>query len=331
MKLRLLSLLVAPFWLAFALLVLALSPALAAAARFAGRLNGGRAPAAMARLLCVYVNGELSVVQAAARMWLTSGFGARLRSEPYPERHYALMAGLLDDVVVTAMHGLDLGLHVEADAPAAAALASDRPLLVFSRHAGPGDSILLLHVLTRRFGRRPRVVLKELIGLDPAVGIFARRLPHVLIDATPDEARDEIRSLARGLDPRAALLLFPEGGNFTAERRLAAIRWLQRHGLHVRAARAEALEHMISPRPGGALAALEGAPGVDVVFAAHTGLGEAAKGLRILRELPREGTVRMRLWLAPAADRPGDEAGLTDWLDAWWARMDAWVHTPAGG
>ena len=35
------------------------------------------------------------------------------------------------------------------------------PLLVLARHAGPGDSFALVDLLLSRYGRRPRIVLKE--------------------------------------------------------------------------------------------------------------------------------------------------------------------------
>jgi 1-acyl-sn-glycerol-3-phosphate acyltransferase len=168
--------------------------------------------------------------------------------------------------------------------------------------------------------------MKEALGLDPALGLFGRRVPNALIDQDDERACDAVERLAGGLERRAALLLFPEGGNFTPQRRRSAIAWLRRHGQSERARRAVELEYLISPRAGGVRAALAGAPLADVVFAAHTGLGPGAKGIELLRNLPRDSSVLMRFWLAPAAERPSGEDELLAWLDAWWEVLDTWIE-----
>jgi 1-acyl-sn-glycerol-3-phosphate acyltransferase len=67
-------------------------------------------------------------------------------------------------------------------------------------------------------------------------------------------------------------VIFPEGGNFTPRRRLRAIRLLEERRLAEEAAKARAMEHLLPPKPGGALAAIAAAPTADVIFVAHTGL-----------------------------------------------------------
>lgn len=307
--------LAAPIWLAFALAVLACAPLLALVARIAGRVSGRPEPVALARLLLVYVTGELAVLAT---------------SDASHEHRLRQLSRFLDDLVATAMRSLRLRVELAADPAAARALGRhDRPLLVFSRHAGPGDSVLLVHMLLARFGREPGIVMKELLTLDPVVGLVSRHLPSALIDGAADDP-DEIRDVARALGPNGALLLFPEGGNFTPERRERTIEWLRSNGHGERAARAERLDHMVAPRSRGVLAAMQGAGAADVIFSAHTGLGRAASGLRILRELPRDTTVHIRLWHVPAADVPADDAGRVAWLDEWWARLDAWVQEQGG-
>jgi 1-acyl-sn-glycerol-3-phosphate acyltransferase len=307
----LLRLLAAPIWLVFALAVLAVAPALALVARLAGRITGRPEPVALIRLLLVYVTGELGVLLSPA-----ASHEQRLRQ----------LTTFLDEVVHTALKALRVSVRITADPEATAALeARERPLLVFSRHAGPGDSVLLVHMLLGRFGREPGIVMKEILTLDPVVGLIARHLPSALIDGAVDDA-DEIFEVGRSLGPAGVLLLFPEGGNFNEERRARAIEWLRRNGEDERAARAERLEHVIAPRPRGVLAAMSGAPGADVIFTAHTGLGRADSPLRILRDLPRDTTVRIRVWHVPNAELPRDDAARVAWLDDWWAKLDAWVE-----
>lgn len=300
-----------PLWLAFAAAVLAVAPALVVLGRVAARVSGRPEPAALIRLLLVYVIGELAVLLSPA-----GSHEQRLRQ----------LTTFLDEVVVTALRSLRVDVAIEADAAAADVLARhDRPLLVFSRHAGPGDSVLLVHMLMAHYGREPGLVMKEILTADPVVGLIARHLPCALIDGAVDDP-EEIESLARQLNGDAALLLFPEGGNFTPERRAGAIAWLRRNGHPRRAERAERLEHLISPRPRGVLAALDGARGADVIFVAHTGLGRAAMGLSLLTELPRDTTIRIRGWHVASESVPAGDDERVAWLDAWWERLDAWVE-----
>ena len=295
-----------PLWIAFALATLACLPALAVLARLAGALARRPEPVALVRLLYVYVTGELAL----------------LLSPPTHEQRLRRLTRFLDDLVASALSSLNVGVEVIADPAADEALARhDRPLLVFARHAGEGDSVLLVHLLLSRYRREPGIVMKEILTLDPAVGVVARHLPSALIDGAADDP-DEIRDLAHGLTPNAALLLFPEGGNVTAARRRAAIEWLHRNGQAERAAWAQRLRHTMPPRPRGVLAAMEGARGADVVFVAHAGLGE--------REIPRDKTLRLRLWHVPAAELPSGDPQRAEWLDAWWGRLDAWVATQGG-
>ncbi|TDD14787.1 hypothetical protein E1287_42610, partial [Actinomadura sp. KC06] len=200
----------------------------------------------------------------------------------------------------------------------------DRPLIVLSRHAGPGDALLLVHHLLTDYRRRPRVVMKAQLQLDPCIDIAANRLPNVFV--TPGGgAVEDIGRLAQDLGPRDALLIFPEGGNFTPERRHRAIRRLTQLHRKDEAERAAAMRNLMPPRPGGVLAALESAPSADVVFVAHIGLDHMATAGDIWRRVPLTGPVRARWWRIPAEDVPPDRDARTDWLYTHWERADAWI------
>jgi 1-acyl-sn-glycerol-3-phosphate acyltransferase len=240
--------LIAPVWVALGALAALAAPLLEAAGRLASRLSDRPHPLAVTRLLVAYLVREAAVIVACAALWVASGFGARLATEPFQARHYALLRWFVAGVVAQARATLGLRIDLAPDPAAAAALAdAERPLIVFSRHAGPGDSVLLVDMLLARFGRRPCVVMKEAVALDPVVDLVAQRLPTALLGDDDDASCASVAALARQLDGREALLLFPEGGNFSPERRLRAIRSLRRRGSHVRAARAERLAHTLAP------------------------------------------------------------------------------------
>ena len=125
-------------------------------------------------------------------------------------------------------------------------------------------------------------------------------------------------------------MIFPEGGNFTPERRQRSIDKLRRLGLEAMARRAERMENVLAPRPGGLLAALDAAPEADVVLVAHTGLDHLLTVRDIWRELPMDKQIIMRWWRVPRAEIPDDRDARIEWLFAWWEQIDAWVaeHRP---
>ncbi|HZD74731.1 MAG TPA: 1-acyl-sn-glycerol-3-phosphate acyltransferase [Actinomycetota bacterium] len=273
---------------------------------------------------------ESAALFACLGLWITSGFGGRLRSERYQDRHYAIMRWFLDVMFQVATGVFRLRVEVKEPDPTPGELAArlKRPVIVMSRHAGPGDSFLLVHRLLVDYQRRPRVVLKAMLQLDPGVDVVMNRLPHAFVNARRGGAglvAREIGRLARGLGPTGALVIFPEGGNFTPRRRLRAIELLERRKLREQAARARAMRHLMAPHTSGALAAIAAAPGADVIFVAHTGLEDLITVGDVWRNLPMEQVLKARWWRVPAAEVPSGRDEQVRWLYDWWARIDAWI------
>jgi 1-acyl-sn-glycerol-3-phosphate acyltransferase len=207
-------------------------------------------------------------------------------------------------------------------------LSSDGPVLVFSRHAGPGDTFLIVDRLLSRFDRRASVILKGTWALEPAVDLLAHRLPQALLDTSNrEQSASQIERVAATLGNRGALLLFPEGANFTPERRRSVLSKLRRRGRRRAAAQAQDLSNVLPPRPAGALAAIRGNPRADVIFACHTGLGLAAYPGQLWRDMPIGRTIRTRMWHVPSSDIPANSDEQVAWLNRWWSRMDEWIES----
>jgi 1-acyl-sn-glycerol-3-phosphate acyltransferase len=229
---------------------------------------------------------------------------------------------------------LTVEIEEPALSPEEAAVRLRRPVIVLSRHAGPGDSFLLVHNLLNRYGRRPRIVMKAALQFDPGLDVVANRLPNAFV--APRRGVDTviiqaIERLAAGLGPTGALVIFPEGANFTPRRRLRAIRRLEQREMVEEAARDRAMRYLLPPRPGGALAAIAAAPTADVIFVAHTGLEHLITIGDIWSSLPMEQKLTARWWRVPAAEVPSGREAQTRWLYDWWARIDGWIgeHHPA--
>ncbi len=314
-------------WLVLSVACLALSPLLLAVSALATALTGRPQPLLFTKLTIAYLARELGVLIACGGLWVLTGFGARMDTKRSQRWHLRLLRWFVHGLAERVVSLLRIEIAAAPEPAAAAALAADRPLLCFSRHAGPGDTVLLVDQLLTRYDRAPSVVFKETLTIDPSVDLIGHRMPHAVLDTS--DAADcaaQIRQVAGGLGPRGVLLLFPEGGNFTTERRHRALKRLRRKGRHREANAGEQMTHMLPPHPTGALAALRGNPDADVIFAAHTGLGLAAFPREIWRETPIDRTLKSRMWHVPAADRPSDETAVTEWLYDWWKRLDAWVE-----
>lgn len=323
-------LLLAPLLLALTVAVIVtLPPLVLVAAAVSPWLPGRWRALRLLWFALVWLVLESAALFACLGLWITSGFGGRLRSEPYQHRHYAIMRWFLDVMYQVATGVFRLRVQVQEPEPTPQELAArlTRPVIVMSRHAGPGDSFLLVHRLLVDYRRRPRVVLKAMLQLDPGVDVMMNRLPHAFVGGHggPGLVAREIGRLASDLGPTGALVIFPEGGNFTPRRRLRAIQRLEQRKQREQAARARAMRHLLAPHTGGALAAIAAAPTADVIFVAHTGLEDLSTVGDIWRNLPMEQVLKARWWRVPAAEVPKGHEEQVRWLYDWWGRIDAWI------
>jgi 1-acyl-sn-glycerol-3-phosphate acyltransferase len=270
--------------------------------------------------------GESAALTVLLCLWIVSGFGGRLDAEPYQARHYEIMRWFLDLIYRVAQRAC--GLRVQVAGPPVPQ-RDERPLIVLCRHAGPGDSLLVIHHLLSVCERRPRVVMKAALQLDPSLDVVANRVPNAFVRrAKAGRPHTElVRRLAAGLGHGGALVIFPEGGNWTPLRWRRAIDRLRRQGRADLAQRAAAMPNVLPPRAGAALAALAACPAADVIFVAHTGLDRLVSVRDVWRSLLTGMEVRARWWRVPSAEVPraaGREAQVS-WLYDWWQRVDEWI------
>jgi 1-acyl-sn-glycerol-3-phosphate acyltransferase len=329
-------LVLAPIIVVIALALMVLFPVLALVATVLGLVHLSR-PGRMRglRLLwfaVVWLAGETAALFMCLGLWVASGFGGRMRTEPYQNRNYATIRWFLDHVYRAAERTFGLRMEIEEpDATPEERLARlSRPVIVLSRHAGPGDSVLLVHHLLSVYQRRPRVVMKASLQLDPILDVIANRVPNVFIrhqDAGQRIFTEEIERLAGGLGNDGALVIFPEGGNWTPGRWRRAIQRLEGRGRTDLAARARQMPNLLPPREGGVLAAIRACPAADVIFVAHAGLDGLVTVADLWRDLPIDQTVAARWWRVPFGQVPRDAGheAQVKWLYDWWQRIDAWI------
>ena len=321
-------LVLAPALVAATVLVLTSLPVLVLVAVALSTVLPGRwRPLRLLWMVLVHLVLESVALVVLLGLWLASGFGAKLHNPWFQRAHYLVVRCYLQVIYWECERVLHVRVVVEGPAPTS---YDGRPLLILSRHAGPGDSFLVVHALINWYAREPRIVLKHTLQWDPAIDVVLNRLPNRFIRPDPragERVLEQVGELSRNLDENDAFVIFPEGGNFTEHRRKRAIERLRRAGHIDEAEKAERLRHVMAPRPGGVLAALTQARDADVVFVAHTGIEHMATVLDVWRELPMDREIAMRWWIVPASDVPAGEEARIDWLYAWWARIDDWVAT----
>lgn len=282
----------------------------------------------VAWFLFVYLWWEIVALVALCGLWVQSGFGLWMRSKGSQARHWRFAAWWLDRVMGSARHTFNVTIErTNGPPPHDPAERPRRPLLVFCRHAGPGDSFLLIDELLNRFDRRPRIVLKDLLQFDPCLDILLNRVPSRFVPSTGRAGQatiDAIGELATGMESGDALVLFPEGGNFTSVRQERARTKLFQIGRTDLSERAGRMRHVLPPKPAGAMAAIAAAPEADVAFVGHVGLEQLSTLRDLWRGIPLDASVLTRVWRVPAGDVPPvDER--ESWLYDHWQVLDDWI------
>ncbi|MFI5887781.1 1-acyl-sn-glycerol-3-phosphate acyltransferase [Streptomyces sp. NPDC051554] len=288
---------------------------------------------AVARLFCVLaiylfafeVPALLGALrESGGRNW--GGQISQLRRCPRCKVHYRrLLARFFGFGLSTA------GMRVRRD-PGHATVPTDRPLIVIVRHAGLLNAQLFAHIVFEDLGRTPRTVGRRAVRADIGHAVFLDHLPMVLFRfnrAGRAGARAALADLGRSTTPGDAVVIAPEGANFTAGRRVRAISRLTSRGLHHEAAQAAQRIHTLPPNPGGVRTLLASLPAADVVLLAHTGL-EALLPWTTRRAYrpPGHDTLHVTWWHVPAEHIPTDRAAQDTWLLEWWGRIDQWVTDP---
>ena len=317
-------LVVAPLVVLAELAVLVLAAPLALAAAIMSPLAGSRPLRALA-MVWAFTAHHLAATLACLALWVASGFGLRMRSAGMQRAHHRVLRWFTGGIYRALTRQARVDVRVDAQDALA---AHPRPLVVLSRHAGEGDSLLVLHELLCRLDRRPRVVLHEALRLDPLTGALGQRLPNRFVDPRGGDTEGEIAGLAAGIGNGDAVLIFPEGGNFSHARRRRGIRRLEEAGHEEEAAHARAMRHLSAPRPGGTLAALAAAPHADVVFACHVGVPVGLGD--VWRMLAGGQRIELRLWFVPREEIPAGHDERIDWLFGWWRTLDEWIDARRG-
>jgi 1-acyl-sn-glycerol-3-phosphate acyltransferase len=327
-------LVVDPLWIPLAVALAAVLLVAAAVSVIVAPLARRRRVARLALAAALYMLVDAGLLICSFCLWLTRPLPRQRRGERWIEAHAALLRRALAMLVAAARPLLGFRVDVE-ELPARASLAGS-PVLVLARHGGPGDSFAIAELLLSHLQRRPVIVLKQVLRWDPGLDVVLSRMPSCFLPPRGGghDLAASIGAAARSAGDQDAILLFPEGGNWTPKRYRNALARLWVRGRRTAAARAAANPHVLPPQPAGVLACLAARPDLEVVLVAHTGLEDLVTAGDIWRALPlTERPMVTRWWHLPQAGLPDDPALRQDWLDVQWAIVDSWIDArkAAGG
>lgn len=263
---------------------------------------------------------EIIGVTVSAVLWLI-GQRRNLRAHYGLQRWWA--ARLLGALRLTC------GVRVEVENVEA---LRPGPAILLARHASLADSLVSAYVVTSVAGMNPRYVLKrELLG-DPCLDIVGQRLPNHFLDRQAPDSTPELEALETLMstaDSKTVGIIFPEGTRANPDKRARALEKLEAKS-SIRVERLRALEHLLPPRPAGAIALLRGNSSADVVIGWHVGFEGLDTFGGMLRALSRPfPPVRFALERISRGDIPAVETdggtAFTEWLDNQWIALDKTV------
>jgi 1-acyl-sn-glycerol-3-phosphate acyltransferase len=291
------------------IVVLLLCPVAAVVALLVSALARSTRPVRSVVLVAAYAAVEFSLLPRVLRA--DQDWDALVRD--ILARSYAILRSVLDVRVV-----------LEPGSATPEQVATGRPLIVLARHCGPGDSLFVAWLLSAHYRLRLGVVLKSALRWEPVVDLAAAHLPLCFVDRDRVHTRQRITEVAATLSAGDALLLFPEGGNFSRPRWRRAIRSLIAKGAYRLARQAGRRTHTLPPRVGGAAAALAGAPTADVLVLTHSGFAADGRD-RPWWLLPVHRNLLVRTTLVPSVSVPREAEAMAAWLVDTWSAVDTWV------
>lgn len=246
----------------------------------------------------------------------------RLRAKPEELQTRLFELQLWWGATLLSLAGALLRLDIQID-HADAALPGPTILLV--RHASILDTLLTSVYLQRPTRWHVRYILKQELLFDPCLDIVGNALPNYFVDRTGDRQREfeGIRALVRDLG-NEGILIYPEGTRFS-QPKLARARERVREQTPELTRAAEALTHVLPPRPGGVLTLLDALPEVDCAIFAHRGLEALGKVKDVLSGSVVGSSVRGTVWRVQRSEIPTTDPERIKWLYEQWALVDAFV------
>jgi 1-acyl-sn-glycerol-3-phosphate acyltransferase len=315
-----------PFYLALTALLTALAPFLAPLCWLVSLRRGSRGTLRTFAFVVVYLWCESIGIVVCFWLWLRHGSPTRNSGERWRrflDGNFALQCWWANALKAGAQRLFSLHFVVEG------ADALDGPaVIMMPRHVSIADTIIPMVFYAIPKNVRLRYVLKRELLFDPCLDIVGNRLPNCFVARTGADAQadlDRVAALAHDRGANEGFLIYPEGTRFSTERRRRVLEGLASRVDPTDLERMRAWSDLLPPRPGGAMTLIRGAPGLDVVFCAHTGFEGASHVRHLINGSWIGADIRIRFWRIDHGDIPADEAAQRAFLFTQWDRMQETV------
>ena len=282
-----------------------------------------------ALLLAMYIMWE--DIGLVVECWYLRFRSPRGTSSTWDADHLALIHQALRNVMNTARRLVGFKIEIEGELTVG---RPGHPLVVISRHAGPADSLAIASLLTSKAGRIPRIVVADAMLWDPGIAMVLQRLDSYFVPSRSGAGDDRSRGvaeLASTLSGKDAMLIFPEGRNWTPDRHEDMVQRLRGRGEVERAERAEKTPWVLEARSRGIASIREHAPHADVMVIAHTGLEMLASPWQVVKALPFRNGLLIRGQTHRSEDVPTEPDEVAAWLSEQWRGVNDWVDAHVTG
>lgn len=273
--------------------------------------------------LAIYIMWE--DIGLVVECWYLRIRSPRGNSPTWDDDHFALIRHALHNVMFTAKRVVGFRIEIEGEITVG---RPGHPLVVISRHAGPADSLAIAWLLASTAGRIPRVILADAMLWDPGIAMVLQRVGSYFVPSRSgagDDRTKGVATLAASLSSKDAMLIFPEGRNWTPDRRDDQVDRLMERGEVERAERAAERPWVLEPRSRGVAVIREHAPHADVMVIAHTGLEMLAGPSAVIKAVPFRNRLLIRGVTHRSEDVPTDPDEVAAWLDRQWSEVNDWV------
>lgn len=242
------------------------------------------------------------------------------RAEQLQARLFQLQQWWANAILRAASRLLELDIEIEN-----ADVALPGPTILLMRHASILDTLLPSVYVQGPTQWPVRYILKQELLFDPCLDIVGNALPNYFVDRTGDRPREfeGIRALVQDLGDDG-VLIYPEGTRFSAEKLVRARKRLREQAPELAGA-ADALTHVLPPRPGGVLTLLDALPDVDCAIVAHQGLEGLQKVKDVLSGSVIGSRVRGKVWRVRRTEIPATDEERIRWLYEQWSLVDVFV------
>lgn len=279
--------------------------------------------------LTIYVMWE--DIGLVVECWYLRVRSPRGTSPTWDEDHLALIRRALNNVLFTARRVVGFRIEIAGQVTVG---RPGHPLVVISRHAGPADSLAIAWLLASTAGRIPRIVLADVMLWDPGIAMVLQRLDSHFVPSRSgagDDRTKGVADLASTLSSKDAMLIFPEGRNWTPDRHDEQLERLTRRGESERAERAASRPWVLEARSRGVASIREQAPEADVMVIAHTGLEMLAGPGPVVKAVPFRNRLLLRGITHRSEDVPTDPDEVAEWLATQWGEVNDWVDSHVNG